>query len=144
MLVVVIVCSKISLFFYRLVRQIQFNCFCWISMRPKENIALFPAHRPGENFSWCHPAANKMFFNLFSIMKFRYTCISIFRDLSRMFHVKSRRTLVIGNVLFQLIVTQNNKIPNFRRNLSQHILKIYIFAAARMRFIFVTRCAGNK
>ena len=31
-------------------------------MRPKKNIALFPAHRPGENFFGCHPAANKKIF----------------------------------------------------------------------------------
>ena len=32
------------------------------SVRRKKNIALFPAHRPGENFLRCHPAANKKIF----------------------------------------------------------------------------------
>ena len=37
--------------------------FSWSKLpRPKENIALFPAHRPGEKFLRCHPAANKNFF----------------------------------------------------------------------------------
>ena len=37
--------------------------------KAKKNIALFPAHRPGENFLRCHPAANqKIFF------------ISLFKD----------------------------------------------------------------
>ena len=42
------------------------------------------------------------------------------------------------------IVTQKNKTMNFRQYLSLYISQKNIFAAARMRFIFVTRCAGNK
>ena len=29
-----------------------------LSFKPKENIALFPAHRPDENLFGCYPAAN--------------------------------------------------------------------------------------
>ena len=42
------------------------------------------------------------------------------------------------------IVAQKNKITNFRQYFPLQMFQNIIFAATRMRFIFITRCAGNK
>ena len=50
-------------------------------------------------------------------------------------------TLLIGDVFIQPIVTKKIKFRIFD---DIYLYKKIISAAARMRFIFVTRCAGKK
>ena len=113
-------------------------------LRPKENIALFPAHRPGENYLWCYSAAKK---NLFSIMKFRYACINMvyhalvyFVFYLACFMLKSNHETCLSSLLWPKKI----KFRIFDDIYLYIFSKKNIFAAARMRFIFVTRCTGNK
>ena len=110
---------------------------------------LFPARHLGMIFFRPRSAANKKIFFYFSLQyKYLY-------DMLQHGNVRSHISCfkVIYGSIGQLytskahqpyIVTQKNKIMNFRRYLSLNIFQKNIFAAARMRFIFVTRCAGNE
>ena len=108
-------------------------------IRPKKNKALFPTHHPGENFLGRHPAAKKNFF-YFSL---QYLYLYEMSQHDKVWsHISCFEILYGGMCQFKLI---NPIFIRIFDNIYLYILQNEnIFAAARMRFIFATRCAGNK
>lgn len=97
----------------------------------KKYIALFPVHRPGENFFECHPAAKKNKKRFIFPCNMREICVymkCLVAYRSFIFWSDLRRNISI-QASQPYIVTQ--KMTNFRRYLS-----LYIFVTLKLSFFW--------